>query len=696
MKSPCFRASLAALAPPAFAFLMDSASHNAQLPSSAAVSSSSSQLPTAVNKAVPMAVPMPPSVAAATLAPATLAPTHPVLVQPPAQSIHHHQQPLQPQPLLATEQYAHVWTSESHSQLKSSQTPDQEQQQGHQQPQQQSQLTGQTSHPHSQPTQLPPPAPPPPPPHAAIHPLHHPAHPLSTQHHPHYFHHPVHPVHAPHATHVIHAAPDHHHAHSLASQHPVHQPLTQHITYTTHPHAHVPVAMSVAHTSATTSAPAISASDHQVITQLEVELAAARREIEALRSKIAELEKDRTKAENIKTQSRYWTPDEHKRFIEALHKYGPKDVRAIANFVGSRNATQVRTHAQKYFLRIARESRTSPSSLQASRKRSMSESDLARVGHSATTPPGSPVPVHTVQVANPSNHTALSSFPSAAPPHFVAGSETAAVLQTLTMPSVMKSDSDTRLHDSVCAASPPVNTIPGIVNRTDTCPGTSNHDDEDAYMSVSESSPGRAEHAYGVKAGEGLPNASKTSPTNSLSSFPRSTTVSNPLVGDYTRAPSSSAKPPPPRGSYVSSPAASIAEKMSSNQLPRMEVVGDSDIVHMQIERGDRKLSSHGSGSPEKNAFYNSNSGSPSPARVTGTRPPAIVSSRTPPRPAPSTLPDSSGINLLSIVASERKLAADKQSSLQSTALQSAQPQTGPAQSVPRGNDQADGRTGTQ
>jgi len=54
-------------------------------------------------------------------------------------------------------------------------------------------------------------------------------------------------------------------------------------------------------------------------------------------------------------QSRYWTAEEHERFIEAVKRYGPKDVKAIAQFVGTRNPTQVRTHAQKYYLRLERE-----------------------------------------------------------------------------------------------------------------------------------------------------------------------------------------------------------------------------------------------------------------------------------------------------------------------------------------------------
>lgn len=122
----------------------------------------------------------------------------------------------------------------------------------------------------------------------------------------------------------------------------------------------------------------------------------ARAELDRLRAKLAEYEKERIKNDSPKVHSRYWTPPEHKRFLEALKKFGPKDVRAIATYVGTRNATQVRTHAQKYFLRMAREAKQEHA-LQSARKRSMSESDLARVGRSVSTPPGSP----TMRDANP-------------------------------------------------------------------------------------------------------------------------------------------------------------------------------------------------------------------------------------------------------------------------------------------------------
>lgn len=56
-----------------------------------------------------------------------------------------------------------------------------------------------------------------------------------------------------------------------------------------------------------------------------------------------------------KASSRYWTADEHGRFLEGLELFGQKDIKAISRHVGTRSATQVRTHAQKYYLRIARE-----------------------------------------------------------------------------------------------------------------------------------------------------------------------------------------------------------------------------------------------------------------------------------------------------------------------------------------------------
>lgn len=92
------------------------------------------------------------------------------------------------------------------------------------------------------------------------------------------------------------------------------------------------------------------------IQQLEDELRQARDQVDMMNNQLNSYEQDRAK-EKKKPQSRYWTPEEHQRFLEALQKYGHKDVKSISMHVSTRNATQVRTHAQKYFLRLERERR---------------------------------------------------------------------------------------------------------------------------------------------------------------------------------------------------------------------------------------------------------------------------------------------------------------------------------------------------
>ena len=56
-----------------------------------------------------------------------------------------------------------------------------------------------------------------------------------------------------------------------------------------------------------------------------------------------------------KKQSRYWTADEHQRFLAAVKTCGPKNYQQIAEIVGTRNAKQVRTHAQKFQKKLERE-----------------------------------------------------------------------------------------------------------------------------------------------------------------------------------------------------------------------------------------------------------------------------------------------------------------------------------------------------
>ncbi|EKX35122.1 hypothetical protein GUITHDRAFT_44946, partial [Guillardia theta CCMP2712] len=49
-----------------------------------------------------------------------------------------------------------------------------------------------------------------------------------------------------------------------------------------------------------------------------------------------------------------WTKEEHDRFLQALKKYLPSGALAkkVSEFVGTRTPLQVRSHAQKYFLRL--------------------------------------------------------------------------------------------------------------------------------------------------------------------------------------------------------------------------------------------------------------------------------------------------------------------------------------------------------
>ena len=46
-----------------------------------------------------------------------------------------------------------------------------------------------------------------------------------------------------------------------------------------------------------------------------------------------------------------WSAQEHDRFVKALSLYG-KDWKKVERFVGTRSILQVRSHAQKYFLKL--------------------------------------------------------------------------------------------------------------------------------------------------------------------------------------------------------------------------------------------------------------------------------------------------------------------------------------------------------
>uniref|UniRef100_A0A7S4NE03 HTH myb-type domain-containing protein n=1 Tax=Guillardia theta TaxID=55529 RepID=A0A7S4NE03_GUITH len=54
-------------------------------------------------------------------------------------------------------------------------------------------------------------------------------------------------------------------------------------------------------------------------------------------------------------KSRYWTAQEHQRFLDGLKVHGQRNFKAIATLVGTRTSTQVKTHAQKYFQKVSRQ-----------------------------------------------------------------------------------------------------------------------------------------------------------------------------------------------------------------------------------------------------------------------------------------------------------------------------------------------------
>ena len=56
---------------------------------------------------------------------------------------------------------------------------------------------------------------------------------------------------------------------------------------------------------------------------------------------------------NCKRNGR-WAPDEHARFVKALQLFG-RNWRKVEKFVGTRKGSQIRSHAQKYFVKLGQD-----------------------------------------------------------------------------------------------------------------------------------------------------------------------------------------------------------------------------------------------------------------------------------------------------------------------------------------------------
>jgi len=52
-----------------------------------------------------------------------------------------------------------------------------------------------------------------------------------------------------------------------------------------------------------------------------------------------------------------WSDDEHKNFLRGLHRFGRGRWKEVSTLIKTRTSTQVASHAQKYFLKLANEAK---------------------------------------------------------------------------------------------------------------------------------------------------------------------------------------------------------------------------------------------------------------------------------------------------------------------------------------------------
>lgn len=81
-----------------------------------------------------------------------------------------------------------------------------------------------------------------------------------------------------------------------------------------------------------------------------------KKEIDELRAENEQLKLELQKSSYPTSDmgARYWTPLEHSRFLDAISIYGDRNFHHIAQYIGNKSTSQVRSHAQKYFQRISK------------------------------------------------------------------------------------------------------------------------------------------------------------------------------------------------------------------------------------------------------------------------------------------------------------------------------------------------------
>jgi SHAQKYF class myb-like DNA-binding protein len=121
---------------------------------------------------------------------------------------------------------------------------------------------------------------------------------------------------------------------------------------------------------------------------LQQKLREARAEIEKLRNELKELRAPFVEDPKLNNKKRiqYWGEEEHAKFLEALELFDAKKVKEISQFLGTRSPAQVRSHAQKHFLKVKKQAKLK------NRKARQGEPPDSSFENSSLRPPPIPIP----------------------------------------------------------------------------------------------------------------------------------------------------------------------------------------------------------------------------------------------------------------------------------------------------------------